>query len=258
MIRGIYTSAAGMSAEMARQEVLANNLANVNTSGFKQDMAVFRTRLDKTIYRVDAQGGARAGVPAVQKMGDLSSGVYLDEVATRYGQGNLLQTDEPLDLALSGEGFFVIQAENGEELLSRGGSFKRDAEGFLADDSGRRVLGEAGPIRLAAQGKVFVDQSGNVKQGTAGIGKLRLVRLERPEASVEKRGETAWRLKDPGAIIPGARPEVLQGYLEASNVNPVREMVEMISVQRAYEASQKMISAQDETLGKAVNEIGRG
>lgn len=258
MIRGIYTAAAGMSAEMARQEVLANNLANVNTSGFKQDMAVFRTRLDKTVYRVEAQGGARAGVPNVQKMGDLSSGVYLDEVATRYGQGNLLQTDEPLDLALSGEGFFVIQAENGEELLSRGGSFKRDADGFLADDSGRRVLGEAGPIRLAAQGKVKVGQDGVVSQGPAGVGKLRLVKVERPEATIEKRGETAWRLKDAAAVVGGGRPEVLQGYLEASNVNPVREMVEMITVQRAYEASQRMISAQDETLGKAVNDLGRG
>jgi flagellar basal-body rod protein FlgG len=246
-----------MSAEMARQEVLANNLANVNTSGFKQDMAVFRTRLDKTVYRVEAQGGARAGVSTVQKMGDLSSGVYLDEVATRYGQGNLLQTDEPLDLALSGEGFFIVQAENGEELLSRGGSFKRDSEGFLADDSGRRVLGEGGPIHLAAKGKVLVDQSGVIQQGQASVGKLRVVKVERLDQSVEKRGETAWRLKDPAAVVTGARPEVLQGYLEASNVNPVREMVEMITVQRAYEASQRMISAQDETLGKAVNDLGR-
>lgn len=256
MIRGLYTSAAGMTAEMARQEVLANNLANVNTSGFKQDMAVFRTRLDKTVYRVEAAGGARAGAPAVQKMGDLSSGVYLDEVATRYGQGNLLHTEEPLDLALSGEGFFLVQDATGEELLSRGGSLKRDAEGFLADDSGRRLLGDGGPIRLAAQGKVHVDQRGVVTQGQAAVGRLRVVTVERPTESIEKRGETLWRLKDPGAVS-AARPEVLQGYLEASNVNPVREMVEMIAVQRAYEASQKMISAQDETLAKAVNDLGR-
>ncbi|MNY63838.1 Flagellar basal-body rod protein FlgG [compost metagenome] len=102
-----------------------------------------------------------------------------------------------------------------------------------------------------------MDQGGVVTQGQAAVGRLRVVTVERPTESIEKRGETLWRLKDPGAVTAAARPEVLQGYLEASNVNPVREMVEMIAVQRAYEASQKMISAQDETLAKAVNDLGR-
>lgn len=257
MIRGIYTAAAGMAAELAKQDVMANNLANVNTDGFKQDMAVFKTRADKTIYRVESAGGARGGVAGAQKMGELSTGVYLDAVHTQFQQGTLRQTDEPLDLAIEGDGYFVVQAENGEELLTRGGSFTRNAQGILVDPNGRPLLGTEGPLRLVGNDRIHISNEGLVRQGTRSIGTLRLEAVDRPEESLEKRGDVAWSLKGAAETRPAQEAMIKQGYLEGSNVNPIRAMVEMIAVQRSYEASQKMIAAQDETLGKAVNEIGR-
>ncbi len=257
MIRGIYTAAAGMAAELAKQDVVANNLANANTDGFKADMAVFKTRADKTIYRVAGEGGARGGVPNVQKMGELSTGVYLDAINTQFQQGTLRQTDEPLDLALEGDGYFVVQGSNGEELLMRGGSFTRNAQGVIVDPNGRPLLGDQGPIRLVGSDAIHVSNEGVVRQGARTIGKLRVETVEIPTEALEKRGDVAWSLKGAATTRPANEAMVKQGYLEGSNVNPIRAMVEMIAVQRSYEASQKMISAQDETLGKAVGEIGR-
>lgn len=253
MIRGIYTAAAGMAAEMARAEVLANNLANVNTAGFKEDVAVFRSRSDKTIYRHEADGSPTG---SVQKMGDLTTGVFLDQIATYQSTGALHQTNEPLDLAINGDGFFVVQGPNGEDLLTRGGSFSRDAHGYMVDSSNRQVLGTTGPIRFVDKSPVSITEQGVVSQGKHTLGQLRLVKVEKPEQSIEKRGDTAWTIKQPDKVL-AERPQVLQGYVESANINPTRSMVQMISAQRSYEASQHMITAQDETLAKAVNDLGR-
>lgn len=257
MIRGIYTAAAGMAAEQAKQDVLANNLANANTDGFKQDMAVFRTRADKTLYRIEAPGGARGGVPGVEKMGELSTGVYLDSINTAFGQGTLRQTDEPLDVAIEGDGYLVVEGPGGEELLTRGGSFTRNGQGVVVDPNGRPLLGQEGPLTLAGSGTIHLSNEGVLRQGKRKIGTLRLVTVERPDEMLKKRGDVAWSLKDAVVTRPAPEARIKQGYLEGSNVNPIRAMVEMIAVQRSYESSQKMILAQDETLGKAVNEIGR-
>jgi len=257
VIRGIYTAAAGMAAEMARQDVLANNLANVNTDGFKQDLAVFKTRADKTIYRLESAGGARGGVPNVEKMGELSTGVYLDSINTQFEQGTLRQTDEPLDLAIEGDGYLVVQGPGGGELLTRGGSFTRNAQGLLVDPNGRPLLGKEGPITFSGKGEIHISNDGVVRQGSKTLGTLRLVNVDRPNEALEKRGDVAWSLKGNATPQAAQSAQLRQGYLEGSNVNPIRAMVEMIAVQRSYESSQKMITAQDETLGKAVNDLGR-
>lgn len=256
MIRGIYTAAGAMAAQMAKQEVLANNLANLNTSGFKEDLAIYKTRADKTIYRVEAQGGARSGAAAVEKMGELSTGVYLDQIATRMEVGQMRATDEPLDLALSDKGFFVVREENGEEFLTRGGSFRRDKNGNVVDNAGRALLSDQGPVRLTGRGALHIDKDGRVTEGAQIQGTLRTVDADQVSTALEKLGGSLWRIKDPTAIRP-TKSEVLQGFLESSNVNPMREMAEMIEAQRTYEASQHMITAQDETIAKAVNDLGR-
>lgn len=257
MIRGIYTAAAGMAAEQAKQDVLANNLANANTDGFKQDMAVFRTRADKTIYRVEGAGGARGGVAGAAKMGELSTGVYLDAIDTQFAQGILRQTDEPLDVAIEGNAYLVVEGPEGEELLTRGGSFTRNGAGVIVDPNGRPLLGKEGPLTIKGSEAIHLSGEGVLRQGARIIGTLRLVTVERPDETLEKRGDVAWSLKDAGAVRPAEDALIKQGYLEGSNVNPIRAMVEMIAVQRSYESSQKMILAQDETLGKAVNDLGR-
>lgn len=257
MIRGIYTAASAMASQLAKQEVLANNLANLNTSGFKEDMAIYKARADQTIYRHEAQGGARSGPAAIQKMGELSSGVFLDQISTRMEVGEMRPTDEPLDLALSDHGFFVLRADNGDEFLTRGGSFKCDKNGDVVDNAGRHLMSDQGPVRLGDKGLLRIDKDGKLSQGGEQRGLLRKVDVDQVATSLEKLGGAVWRIKDPAALKPATKPEVLQGFLESSNVNPMREMAEMIEAQRTYEASQHMITSQDETIAKAVNDIGR-
>ena len=257
MIRGIYTAAAAMAAELAKQDVLANNLANLNTTGFKEDMAIFKARSDQTIYRFDASGGARSGPVSVKKMGALSTGVYLDEIATRMDEGQLRPTGEPLDLALSSSGFFVVRDGSGQEFLTRGGSFQLDSKGNVVDDDGRTLMTTKGPLHATSASGLHIDKSGNVSQDGNVIGTLRRVEVNNVATDIQKLGGSIWGIKNPKAVKPTTKPDILQGYLEASNVNPMREIVEMIDAQRTYEASQKMVTAQDETLSKAVNDIGR-
>jgi flagellar basal-body rod protein FlgF len=258
MIRGIYTAAAGMLNEMARQEVVANNLANVNTTAFKKDLAVFRARDDKPITRIESEGAPRASGAEATEIGRLSTGAFLDRVFTEYSQGPLRRTDEPFDLAMTGPGFLVLRDGNGQELLSRGGKLTRSEDGRLVDLSGHEIQGDGGPIVLPGQGAFKVDQQGVVHVGREIVGKIRVVEARNPADTLEKQGASTWKIRDPGAIAPATATQVEQGSLEASNVNPVREMVDLIAIQRAYEASQRVITAQDETLGKAVNELGRG
>lgn len=263
MIRGLYTSAAGMAAQLAKQDVISNNLANVNSTGYKQDVAVFRTRLDQTLYRLEQT--PRRPDPEVRRMGELATGVYLDEIATRFEAGPIRQTENPFDFALEGEGYFVLQAEDGTQLLTRDGSFARSADGLLVDKAGRRVLGEGGaPIaiggsrpQVSRDGGVSIDQLTGDTMQQVPIGRFMIVTVADPRMDLTKQGDNAFRLNDGAQLLPAAGTFVVQEALEASTVNAVREMVEMIAVHRAYEASQRLMTAQDETLAKAVNEIAR-
>ena len=263
MIRGIYTAAAGMTAQLAKQDVISNNLANVNSTGYKQDVAVFRTRMDQTLYRLEQT--TQRPTPDVRRMGELSTGVYLDEIATRFEAGPIRPTENPYDFALEGEGFFVLEEPDGTRLLTRDGSFARSAEGFLVDKAGRRVLGEGGAPVVLGDGRLQVGRDGSITLDRLNgdtfqqelSGRLMVVTVADPRTELEKRGDNAFVLKGGAQPVPAPGTFVVQEALEASTVNPVREMVEMIAVHRAYEASQRTLTAQDETLGKAVNEIAR-
>lgn len=263
MIRGIYTAAAGMSAQLAKQDVISNNLANVNSTGYKQDVAVFRTRMDQTLYRLEQS--AQRPTPEVRRMGELSTGVYLDEIATRFESGAIRPTENPYDFALEGEGFFVLEEPDGTQVLTRDGAFARSAEGFLVDKAGRRVLGDGGAPVAVGDGRLQVSRDGSISIDRLNgdtfqqepAGRLMVVTVADPRTELTKRGDNAFLLNDGAQTLPAANTFVVQEALEASTVNPVREMVEMIAVHRAYEASQKTLTAQDETLGKAVNEIAR-
>lgn len=263
MIRGLYTSAAGMAAMLSKQDVIANNLANVNSTGYKQDVAVFRTRMDQMLYRLEET--RKSPEPEVRRMGGLSTGVYLDEIATRFEAGTIRFTENPYDFALEGEGFFMLEELDGTQLLTRDGSFARSSEGMLVDKSGRMVLGDDGApialgmgrVQVSREGMVIVEQQveGNMRQVPAG--RIAVVTVDDPRLDLEKRGDNAFTLRGEAQTQPATGTSVVQEALEASTVNPVREMVEMIAVHRAYEASQRLVTAQDETLAKAVNEIAR-
>lgn len=259
MLRGIYSAASGMLADQRRLDVIANNLANASTSGFKRDASVTQSFQDLLVVRV----GDRAPVADAQQnmIGRVGFGTLLSVTAARLTSGAMKQTGNPLDVAISGDGFFVVNTDRGLRF-TRNGSFRQAADGTLVTQEGHQVMvdgqavqGEAGTLRIDERGRVFA----------AGqeLGTLTVI-AGADVGSIRKEGGNLWTPvgpNEPSGLIPSgdanAPHELHVGYLEASNVESVTEMVEMMTTMRSFEANQKSIQAQDEALGRAVTEIGR-
>ena len=235
MVRGLYSAASGMSGEVTRTEVIANNLANASTPGFKRDVvvkasfpAMFLRRLQDALPM--ARGliqGLPAAVPDPRPpVGPMGTGSGPAEVVTDLRQGNVRVSSNPLDLSLAGPGFFVLAAPAGPRY-TRAGNFSLDSEGYLVGPQGYRVMG-----RLLVVD--FPDPAGLVKEG----------------ASLFAAGAGS------GPAVPVAVPAVTQGALEMANVETVKEMVSLVEVFRAYEASQRAIQSQDQTLARVIDEVG--
>jgi flagellar basal-body rod protein FlgF len=226
MDRGLYIAASGMIAEQVRQDLLANDLANASTPGYKSDRATQRT-FDEVLLSNTKTG---------QQVGSLGQGVAIDRQATDFTPTNTKQTDEPLDFAIRGEGFFAVQGEDGVRY-TRNGRFTTDQNGTLITQTGETVLGRNGqPLRADAQGRVDPAQLGAFQ-------------LNNPVKS----GEGLYTGQQ-GAAVPTTT--VLSGQLETSGADPSRSMVDMIASMRAFEANQRVIRTIDETLDKAVNQVG--
>lgn len=248
MLRGLYASYAGMRAMLMRQDVTASNLANANSVGYKQDFAVIQAYPRRELTRVEGIGRSVDLGP----VGDGRGGSLVGRVRTDFAQGALKETGLATDLALEGEGFFAVR-RGGEVLYTRAGNFGVDAGGFLVTAGGHPVLGEdANPLQVAG-GEVFVGADGTVTVDGEVRGRLMLVAFDDP-AALAKAGEGLFAGQ-------GARPAegtaVRQGYLEFSNVDAVEQMVSMIECFRAYESCQRMLQAQDRTLQKLIEQVGK-
>jgi flagellar basal-body rod protein FlgF len=249
MIRGLYTSASGMLAELTRNDVSANNLANINTAGYRKNVAVFKSFPEMLLQRMNDTSTVNGGKPPV--IGKVGTGVIVDDILTSYNLGQLKETSSPFDLALGGEGFFTVQTPNGERY-TRNGSFTIDKDRNLITTEGYLVLGEKGPIKVT--GKDFVIESnGNVNIDGKIIDKMKIVDFA-DKKSLVKEGDNLFQGQQ---AVPAETNQLLQGFLEMANVNPITEMVDMITILRAYEANQKAVQAHDTLLGKAVNDVGR-
>ncbi len=247
MIRGLYTSAAGMLAELQRNDVLANNLANLTTSGYRQDKLAVGTFPAMLLSRLEP--GQR---PA--EVGTVGGGVQVVEQRVSFLPGTVQETGLPLDLAITGDGFFVVQTPDGE-AYTRQGHFGRTADGTLVTADGLTVLGERGPVRVNGQ-DVRIAEDGSITVDGMAADRLRVVDFADRKV-LAKRGQTLFTA--PGGATPTAveAPQVRQNYLEMANVNPIEAITEMIALVRGYEAGQRAIQAQDETLERAVSEIAR-
>ena len=240
MIKGIYNSLAGMLPGTLRQEVAANNLANANTVGYKKDRVFLQTMLDASLV--------------MQK--DANQNPLLldaERVATDYGQGGLRSTGNPLDVALSGRGYFTVETSNGTRY-TRAGAFSLNADGELVDSNGYTVQGDAGPITIPP-GDVTISEAGTIIVNGQEIGKLKVIDFEESDALV-KQGENLFKASAGATECPAPQTSMRQGFLEDSNVNVVQEMVEMIKLQNTYQTSARVLMAQDESLNKAVNDVG--
>ncbi|OHD28099.1 MAG: flagellar basal-body rod protein FlgF [Spirochaetes bacterium GWB1_66_5] len=280
MIRGLYTGASGMVVQMHHLDAVANNLANVDLSGYKRDTPVDKAFPEILLRRMNDDGVFKFPLGSVDTtpiVGRLGTGVELNEVYTVFEQGPLKQTENPFDLALEGAGFLSIATEAGERY-TRNGSFHLNDEGWLVTKHGEPVLGENGPLQLKKNNFV-IDQDGVVWQNGALAGdprelvsleqnewesmervdRLRLVDFEHPR-HLKKVGNSFWEATEesgPASIPFQERPKVRQGFLEGANVNVVTEMVQMIEVNRSYEANQKVIQTHDALLGRLVNDVIR-
>ncbi len=266
MIRGWYIGASGMNAQQNRLDAISNNLANVDTTGFKKDIPVSKAFSDLLIRRTKADGvyenpfGSADVAPVV---GTLGLGVETNELFTDFEQGSFKSTETSTDMALGGKGFFVVSTPDGERF-TRNGNFLLGKEGILLTKEGYPALGENGPSQVTDD-KFFVNEDGMVfnRETNEVVDRFKIVRFDN-ERYLKKQGSSMWRETDISGtyhIAEGKeRPRMIQGYTETSNVNVVNEMVQMIEVNRAYEANQKAVQTEDsmmDTLWTRVVNVNR-
>ncbi len=241
MFQGFYDLAANMITQNRKMNVIGNNMANVSTPGFKNDKLIETTFRDEMIYRYDRDGKNQIGV--------MSRVNTVDERVTSYKQGGLRETANPLDFALNGNGFFVIQTGNGV-VYSRNGSFSIDDGGYLCLEGVGRVMGQNGPIHLPSD-NIRSDGEGNLYQADTGAfyGRLQVVDFA-DYGQLEKRSNGVFRAN--GAPQNAQNVIVNQRKIEASNVSLVEEMTAMMSGQRTIQSAAQMLKMYDQLTGKAV------
>lgn len=261
MISGLYTAASGLIAQLQQQDVIANNIANVNTTGYKKDTALYVPFPEMFLYRInDAKVPVPGGVTdAFIPVGMVGRGVQLRVDGIRpdfITEGSYIETGNKMDLAIKGNGMFVVMTPQGIRY-TRDGSFSIDAEGTLVTKDGFPVLGQRGTITVNG-GDVRVDEAGRVFVDNNEIDTLRIAIFSKEDV-LRKQGNNLFYLAN-GNLLPEDSyvdyVKIKQGYLETSNVNVIREMVDMITAYRAYEAAQKSIQSQDQTLNKVINDVG--
>lgn len=255
MLQSLKVSEAGLLAQEHKVDVLANNLANAATPGFKRMLATFR--LDPP-PAPGLEGVPAAALPPLTTNVLMPGGMLQVTTVPDLRAGPMQPTGNPLDVAVDGDGFFVVQTAQGERY-TRNGSFSLDAEGRLTNQTGELILGDGGPIEVPPGSLLAIATDGTVRADGNELGRLRLVQPANALA-FSPDGGSGFTIA-PGAEAPVAVPDgsrrVAPGFLEGSNTNPISDLVAMITAQRVFEAGQRVISTTDETLGKNINEIPR-
>lgn len=255
MFRSLHVAATGMTAQETKLDTIANNLANASTVGYKRQDAEFEDLLYQTLRGPAPQAGgvAPAGV-------EIGAGSRIVATSRAFAQGSLEQTGNPLDLAIEGQGFFVVQRPGGDLAYTRAGSLKLDGQGRLSTADGLpleppiSVPQDATGIVVASDGTVSATQAG--QSAPSPLGQIQLVTFPNPEG-LSALGHNLFQASgasgEPSAGAPGVegRGALMQGAREASNVEVVSEMIGLIRAQRAYEINSKVIAAADEMLRNA-------
>lgn len=265
MLRGFYTAASGMISMQRQQEALANNISNANTPGYKADQATLRAFPEMLMYQMGQETlptKQPKNLPVQNPIGSLNTGVYVQEYVPDFVQGALRETGVSTDLALidgvfpdeTGSIFFTVQNENGEPRYTRNGNFTVDGQGFLVTTEGYYVLNQAGnPIQTNGM-EFTVTPDGQLQVGGQ---QIQLGIAYTPDANqLAKEGNGLYN-GEAGPVPAGATFSVQQGFLEQSNVDSAQTMTQMMEAYRTFEMNQRVLKAYDESLGKAVSEIGR-
>ena len=253
MLRGLYTAYTGMMNEQYRMDIMSNNLANADTTGFKKEGSTSQAYSEVMAVKIK-DVSENPNTP--KRLGNMSLGVKIGETYTDFSQGSLRDTGNTYDIAIGGDGFFNIEFTNksGETSTkyTRDGGFTLTKDGYLVTKDGDYVLGENGRIQLSTTaGNTVFDESGNIYQDDRLVASLKLTEFEDTNYLTHY-GETMWDAKE-GAVAKDADDaKIYQGYLEMSNASVVKEMVNMIMISRQYESNQKMLTTFDDTLEKSM------
>lgn len=249
MERGLYAAASGMLAQQAIQDTLAQNIANANTIGYKQDNQIFSALHNQALSRM-GQGATRG-----PRIGELGIGVEAGQLYTDWKTGPLTQTGNPLDASFGDNQLLAVRTPNGERY-TRAGNLQIDGRGRLMTASGLEVWDTNNrPVTVAAGSKVTLDGRGNVIVNGNPFTKLKIVQAD--TTKLTKEGDSLFAPAAPNAIQPAANPLVRPGTLEQSNMDPVRGMVHMLNVSRSFDLAQRALTTQDELLKQAATELGK-
>lgn len=256
MVKGLYTAYTGMLNQQNKLDVVSNNMANAATTGYKKEGSTAQAFDTVLAVKIKDQSVAATS----QRIGTMNLGVKIGENYTDYSQGAFKTTDNTYDLALSGNGFFCIEFTNkaGETSTkyTRDGSFTLNVDGYLVTKDGDYVLDQNGRhIQLDTLATSAIDENGTIYQNDRPVATIGLQDFE-DYNYLEHYGENYYQPVE-GAEFIDSNAQMFSGYLEASNVQVVSEMVDLISITRAYESNQKVIQTIDSTLDKAVNQLGR-
>jgi len=235
MYKGIYITLSGAVTKQDQIDIIAQNIANANTSGYKKERLAFKDFLILADNKPSF-------MPDERVMSEISS------TMVDFSNGAFVKTGNPLDLAISGKGFFALEGNK----YTRGGNFKINSEGYITTQDDMKVLGSGGPILVKGK-KIEVSSEGEIFVDGASVDTLKLIEFSNKE-NLQRLNGGIFTTNEAGEEI---KSQVEQGYLEASNIDVVKEMVQMIMALRDYEAYQKMIQGFDEATGKVVNEMGK-
>jgi flagellar basal-body rod protein FlgG len=257
MRESMYSAIFGAMTNEHRLDVIANNLANASTNGYKKDSYAFQDTFQRFAhdYLVDAKPYVQAESiwpkPYIQARTRMS-GQFSD-----MSQGSMQVTDNALDLALVGDGFFKVRTPEGD-FMTRNGSFQLAADGRLITEQGFEVLGGGSAITLPRDNKIKIDANGIISADGNQVGALDLVNVSDPK-SLEKQGRNLYKLREGSRAteIAPVNLQVQQGYLEKSNVDIVGEMVNMMEAQRAFEINQKLMTTTDTMESLVINKVGQ-
>lgn len=254
MIKGIYASGSGMLIQRAKLDTITNNLANVNSVGYKKDTIT----VDALPFYRPSEESSPSRIRLVSEREEIREdkvNTLLLHTYTNYDKGGLKYTENPLDIALNGDGFLAVSTPNGIRY-TRNGSLSYDSQGILVTHDGFPVLGQNGPIKVG-DNELLIDRSGEVYVDGQNVDALQVVDLPKPYP-LKKEGNGLFILTDPNVQPNQAQnTEVLQGTIETSNVDVIRQMAKMIKTMRVYETYQKMIVAFDESIKKTNSELGK-
>ncbi len=261
MISSLWTAATGMNSQQTNIDVISNNLANVNTSGFKKAKINFADLIYTNMRQPGTPNAQGAEIPTGTEMGH---GVKVNSTQKLFSQGNIVNTNNDLDMAVEGEGFFRVERPDGSFAYTKDGSFKLDSNGQVVTSDGYRLSPQvnvpqgAKEITITSDGSVSITNSADQ---TETVGQIELYNFSNP-AGLSSEGRNLYAVTAAsGEALAGTPGQegfgtVLQGFLEMSNVKVVEEMVNMIAAQRAYETNSKSIQASDEMLQTA-NQLKR-